>query len=119
MIRRLAVMALLAVLAAGCEVVGVQEGDKYLQQKLATLRVTDVACPDTIAVGETATCDAFNSFNARISMDGVQVVTWSTSLPSAVSVDLTGSIQGRAAGQSVITAAGYQGTQSSDTIVVR
>lgn len=112
--RLLAVVALCALCAcsrspSGPSPVGGGSDDDVLNLELQ--------CQDSLIVGEQTPCIAV----ARLRSGGTQMVaplaTWSTAEPSVVAVDPIGTLTGRSAGRSVVTAT-YKGRSAQSTVTV-
>ena len=81
------------------------------------LLALDVSCPASLLIGQKGPCLAV----ARLRSGQTPVVsfeaTWSSTRPEVVAVDSLGVVNGRSAGQAVVSAA-YGGRQAAATLVV-
>lgn len=81
----------------------------------------DVSCPATLLLGEQGPCVAVARFQSGQPSAVSPLAVWSSSRPDVVAVDAIGTVQGRSAGQAVISAryGGREGNTVSILVAVQ
>ena len=109
----LVVVAAFCVASCGGQAVPTSPGGVALGEVLAL----DLSCPGSLLIGQRAPCVAL----ARLRSGQTPVVnsdaTWSSTRPEVVGVDRLGVVNGRSAGQAVVSAS-YHGREAAATVLV-
>lgn len=77
----------------------------------------EVSCPSSLLIGQKAPCGAVARLRSGQTPGVNPEATWTSTRPDVVGVDAIGVVNGRAAGQAVVSAS-YRGREARATVVV-
>lgn len=122
--HRKALLTLLAIVGPGCwacadlDLAGINEGSAYIEELLDYAAVAKVICPDSLPVGGSAQCVAFNAAGTQLASSGQSVVKWMATPTTSAQVDLSGVVYAGVPDVVTITAEGPKDSTASTQIVI-